>query len=80
MDNTSRPMWRLLVLASESEKPVELTCAECLALLEYDTDLLEAGAPLDQIRPSIMRHLSLCSACQTYYDSQLKTLEENSKT
>ena len=65
-DNTSRPLWRLLALTIETEEPVELTCAECLALLEYDTDLLEAGAPLNQIRPSIMRHLSLCSACQTY--------------
>jgi hypothetical protein len=80
MNNASRPLWRLLVLASESDKSVELTCAECLALLEYDTDLLEAGTPIDQIRPSIMRHLSLCSACQTYYDSWLTTLEENSKT
>lgn len=64
-DNTSRPLWRLLALASASEGPVELTCAECLALLEYDADLLEAGAALNQVRPSIMRHLSLCSACQT---------------
>jgi hypothetical protein len=65
-NNAPRPLWRLLALASESEKPVELTCAECLALLEYDAELLEAGAPVDQIRPSIMRHLSLCSACQAY--------------
>lgn len=65
-NNASRPLWRLLALAGESEKPVKLTCAECLAILEYDADLLEAGASLDQIRPSITHHLSLCSACQAH--------------
>lgn len=76
MDDSSRPLWQLLVLASESEEPVELTCAECFALLEYDADLLEAGALLEQIRPSVMHHLSLYSACRTHYDNWLTALKE----
>ncbi len=75
MDNVSRPLWRLLVLTSEPKKSVQLTCEECFALLEYDADLLAAGAALDEVRPAVIHHLSLCSACQAKFDSWLENLE-----
>jgi hypothetical protein len=79
MDNVSRPLWRLLVLTSEPEKAIQLTCAECFALLEYDADLLAAGAALDEIRPAVIHHLSLCSACQAKFDGWLTMPEGDAK-
>jgi hypothetical protein len=75
----SRPLWQLLVLASESEKSVQLTCAECFALLEYDADLWATGAPLDEIRPTVIHHLSLCSVCQAKFDDWLEKCKEDAK-
>lgn len=75
MNKVSHPLWRLLVLTSEPDKAVQLTCEECFALLEYDADLLAAGAPLDEVRPSVTHHLSLCSTCQAKFDGWLTKLE-----
>lgn len=75
MDNVSRPLWRLLLLTKEPEKSVKLTCEECFVLLEYYADLLAAGVALNDIRPSVMHHLSLCSTCQTKFDGWLKRID-----
>lgn len=75
MDKVNRPLWQLLLLTSDSKKAVSLTCEECFALLQYDADLLAAGADPAEIRPSAGHHLALCSSCQTQIDDWLKTLE-----
>lgn len=77
MKQELRPLWQLLVLARKPDIPVQLTCEECFALLEYDADLLAADAFSDQIRPSIMHHLALCSGCQTKFEDWLASLDRD---
>ncbi len=72
-----RPLWQLLLLTSVSRKSAKLSCEECFALLEYDADLLAAGATPDKLRPSVSRHLSLCTQCQAKFDSWIKTLSKD---
>jgi RNA polymerase subunit RPABC4/transcription elongation factor Spt4 len=67
-DPVLRPLWQLLVLTRDPHAPVDLTCEECFALVEYDAGLLEAGVPLDEIRPIASRHLSMCPGCQTKFE------------
>ncbi len=68
----SRPLWQLLLLTRSADKPVELNCAECFALLEFDAELLKNGVPLEEIRSAASHHLSLCQACQTDFDEWMK--------
>ena len=75
MDKTIRPLWQLLLLSRDSTKPVHLTCEECFVLLEYDTDLLAAGATFDEITPFVYDHLSICSECRKKFDGMLEKFE-----
>ena len=75
MDKVNRPLWQLLSLTWNSKKPISLTCEECFALLEYDADLLVAGADPAEIRPSVSHHLAFCLSCQTQIDGWLEKLE-----
>lgn len=40
----NRPLWQLLLLVNDAGATVDLSCVECFALLEYEADLLAAGA------------------------------------
>lgn len=80
MNKGARPLWRLLLLTSESKQSVQLTCEECFALLEYDADLLATGTALDEIRPTVSHHLSLCSQCQPKFDAWLEKLEGDAES
>ncbi len=73
-------LWQLLLLTSDAKKAVSLTCEQCFALLEYDADLLAAGADPADIRPSVSHHLALCSSCQAQIDDWLDKLEGDKKT
>jgi hypothetical protein len=75
MDKTNRPLWQLLLLTRDSKKSAQLTCEECIALLEYDAELLINGADLDDVRPAVSYHLSLCSECQAKIDEWLGRLD-----
>ena len=75
MDKTNRPLWQLLLLTRDSKKSAQLTCEECIALLEYDAELLINGADLDDVRPAVSYHLSLCSECQAKIDEWLGKLD-----
>ena len=81
MQQSSLQLWELLLLARNSKIPVQITCAECFTLIEYDADLLVAGVSIDEIRSSIRHHLSLCSGCESEFDQWLEKLEgaENSE-
>jgi hypothetical protein len=72
-----RPLWKLLMLAQNPKKDVQFTCEECIALLEYDADRLAAGVDPTEIRPSVNRHLALCSNCNAQLESWLKDLEDS---
>ncbi len=81
MQQSSLQLWELLLLARNPKIPVQITCAECFSLIEYDADLLAAGVSIDEIRSSIYRHLSLCSGCESEFGQWLERLdgEEDSK-
>ena len=68
-------MWQLLLLTRGAHMPVQLTCEECFALLDYDAEILANGTALEEIRPSVRRHLSLCSECRAKLDGWLDALE-----
>jgi hypothetical protein len=72
-----RPLWQLLLLMHNAKEPVQLTCAECFALLEYDAELLAEDAPFDKIRSAVSRHQSLCQECQTLLDEWMEKYVEN---
>jgi len=73
-------LWQLLLLTSDSKVAVNLTCEQCFALLEYDTDLLVAGADHADIRPSVSHHLALCSSCQRQIDDWIDKLERDNRS
>jgi hypothetical protein len=77
MSKTIRSLWQVLLITSNSKRPVQLSCEECFALLNYDADLLLSGVSLDDIRPAVRYHLSLCPNCQTRFDDWLDILESN---
>jgi len=68
----THPLWQLLLLTQNPGSDVHLDCEECFALLEYDADLLAAGAALDDIHRAVSRHLAICSACKTEFDDWQK--------
>jgi hypothetical protein len=74
-NNISYPLWQLLMLVNDHNKAVQFSCDECFALLEYDADLLAAGAETDQLRQVIGHHLALCSECRAEMNMRLKKLE-----
>ncbi len=71
---------QLLLLTSDPKVAVILTCEQCFALLEYDADLLVAGADPAELRPSVSHHLALCSSCQSQIDDWIDKLERDNKT
>jgi hypothetical protein len=76
MSEPSRSLWQLLLLTRDASMPVQLTCEECFALLEYDAELLTSGANIDEIRSAASNHLALCSKCKAKIDAWLKDLDE----
>lgn len=77
MDKSVRPLWQLLLLSRDAKKHVQLTCEEIFALLEYDVDLLAAGASFEEVQTIAHRHLSFCSDCRTKFDGMLEKLERD---
>ena len=75
MRQSSLQLWELLLLARNPKIPVQITCAECFTLIEYDADLLAAGVSIEEIRSSIRHHLSLCSECETEFGQWLERLK-----
>ncbi len=71
----SRSLWQLLIQAPNLKDDIHLTCNECFTLLEYDADLLVAGAHFDELQPAIRNHLALCSECQVEMAARLEKLE-----
>ena len=74
-NDISFPLWKLLMLVNDHNETVQLSCDECFALLEYDADLLAAGADPDELQQVIEQHLALCSECRADINMRLKKLE-----
>jgi hypothetical protein len=75
MSEKSRPLWQLLLLTNASNVSVQLTCEECFTLFDCDAELLANGATLDEIRPAITYHMSLCEDCRAKIDEWLGKLD-----
>ncbi len=59
-----RPLWQLLVLGTQRGKAVELTCDECIRVMDYYVDgILESGDS-QRLQESVIRHLSHCPDCR----------------
>lgn len=71
----SRSLWQLLIETRNLKDNIHLTCNECFMLLEYDADLLVAGAHFDELQTAIRNHLALCSECQVELADRLEKLE-----
>jgi len=76
----SRPLWQLLLLTRDSKKPVHLTCEGCFALLEYDINLLAAGASFEEVQTIAHHHLSFCPECQPKFNAWLDNLEGDAES
>jgi hypothetical protein len=44
-------------------------------LLEYDAELLAGGVALDEIRPAVRYHVSLCEECRKKIDEWMGKLD-----
>lgn len=62
-----RPLWLLLL-----EKPADLDCDECFAVMEYYAELL-AGGNTDLL-PKILEHLEMCPNCELQFQDALHCL------
>jgi hypothetical protein len=67
-----RPLWQLLL-----EKPSDLDCDECFAVMEYYAELL-AGGNTDLL-PKILEHLEGCPNCELEYREVLRRLAASQK-
>jgi len=77
MEKETRPLWKLLLLAHESKKELQITYEECFTLLEFDADCLAAGADPAEIRSIVNSHLALCSSRSIQFDDWLESLEDS---
>ena len=71
----SRSLWQLLIETRNIKDDMHLTCDECFMLLEYDADLLVAGAHFDELQTAIRNHVALCSECRIELAARLEKLE-----
>lgn len=68
MIKKQRSLWELLLLLS-GKKSIELSCGECLTLLDFDAERIIEGASISDIQDSIQQHLSYCSSCRTKFQN-----------
>ena len=74
MTEIEYPLWKLLMLTSSSDEFIELSCSDCINLLDYDAGLLTRAGDLSDLLPVIKNHLSFCSNCRTELNSWLDRL------
>ena len=67
-----RPLWQLL-----SEQPSDLSCDECLAVMEYYSEMLAQGG--EALLPEIKQHLEGCPSCRMEHRVALRRLGEESE-
>lgn len=71
----ARPLWQLLVSEIQEKKAKELSCEECLRVLDYYVDGVMASEDTPQLQPSIARHLSHCHGCRLELERRLDEWE-----
>jgi hypothetical protein len=71
----SRPLWRLLLLGTNPRSVEEVSCEECLRLLEYYADCILQGGDPSRIQEAASRHLMCCDHCRTTLEKELNEWE-----
>lgn len=74
-----RPLWRLLMLETQEGERLDLSCEECLSILDYYIDYITAGGDLRRLQMAIARHLSHCFDCRQELEKRLKQWERLSE-
>lgn len=75
MNRLSRPIWKLLIVVSESDQSVKLTCDECFNILDYLADEAIRGIDLNVLREALHRHIEHCEDCREHHLKKLEGLE-----
>jgi hypothetical protein len=70
-----RPLWRLLMLETQEEETPELSCEECLNVLDYYIDWIAAGGDWQRLQMAIASHLDHCIDCRQEFEKRLKQWE-----
>jgi len=63
----SEALWQLL-----QERPSELTCDECFAVMDYYAELLARGG--EGFLPEVRQHLAGCPSCRMEHRAALRRL------
>jgi len=63
--------WRKLVQMSLQTREEEITCMECMDLLDQYVDILDAGHNPADVLPEIEQHLSVCDCCHAELEALL---------
>ena len=67
--------WRKLVETSLHTEEEEITCLECMEILDQYVDLLDSGLDPAQVLPQLEHHLSICHCCHTELDGIITALK-----
>ena len=71
-----RPLWRLLLAATNQKEGVTLSCDDCFAILEYLAEMrARVGVSIELLCMLARNHLSCCPDCHKYYLQRLEQLE-----
>jgi len=60
-DHETYPLWQLLIQIRDHDNPIHLTFEECIELLEFDAEILASASDIEEIKPILDYHYSLCS-------------------
>jgi hypothetical protein len=71
-----RPLWRLLILETQDGGTLDLSCEECLSVLDYYIDCITAGGDLRRLQMAIASHLSHCFDCRQELEKRLEQWEQ----
>lgn len=76
--STARPLWAILLKASNPGQKVIMDCDECFSILEYLADTMHHhNKDFKLLAKKIRRHLSGCPDCHQHFLEKLKQLEQS---
>jgi hypothetical protein len=67
-------LWRIL-LKTQAQPDVPLTCEDCIAILDYLADQAARRADLDSLKQVVQKHLGRCPDCHKQDREWLRELE-----
>jgi len=67
--------WRKLVETALNTEEDEMSCIECLDMLDQYVDLLEAGQEPGKVLPQLEQHMNVCHCCHAELEGILIALK-----